>query len=301
MSYSDLAVAFSTQVASTLANEHKDSFLYSGTALQVIPEDVQRLATQITILDLSRNRISSLPLCMAQFSLLSTLKLRGNALVNISEGIFSGMVALQELDLIDNQLEALPSDLGSVVSLERLALTGNNLVSLPDSITGLTNLRELLLGENKLESLPEDIDNLKSLEKLEAQENNLTRLPQNLTLCSALRSLSVHENQLTTLPDKMWLLESLGALHFHDNPLDESLVPPKLFFKRAKAILSYFLAVSEGRSTYYPISSLVTRGARTLCWCSFIAGARSNHGNFRLFSPLDGCGTTPLATIHFLH
>jgi len=246
--------AFVNQVASTLANEHKDSFSFCATALQIIPDGIQKLATRIVILDLSKNRINTLPSCLAQFSVLSTLKLRGNLLVNIPEGIFPGMVALKELDLVDNELVSVPLDLASVVGLERLALTGNKLVTLPDSITGLSNLRELLLGENQLSELPENINMLTSLEKLEAQENHLTRLPQNLTLCSTLRTLSVHENQITTLPDKMWLLESLGALHLHENPLDESVVPPKLLFKRAKAILSYFLAISEGRSTSFSIA-----------------------------------------------
>lgn len=240
---------FLEQINATVSNANKDSFVFSNSQLQSIPDAIEPLSGRIVLLDLAKNRISTLPQCLSQFALLTTLRLRGNALTIIPEGIIGGLRLLHELDLVDNQLSALPSDLGSAAALEKLYVTGNFLTSLPASLTQLSNLKELVISENQIKELPEDINALNRLEKLDAQENSLTHLPQNLTLCSTLRGLYLQSNQLTTLPDKMWLLESLGALQLHDNPFDESVLPQKLLHKRAKAILSYLLAVSEGRCT----------------------------------------------------
>lgn len=245
----DASAAFIKQVTATLDVALQDSFSFNNSTLQTCPEELNKLATRLAWLDLSKNRICALPNSLSQFSLLTSLRLRANALVNIPEGIFVGLQALQDLDLVDNQLESLPADLGSAQSLERVLLTGNFLTTLPASITTLSNLRELVVAENRLTALPDDIHLLIGLEKLDAQENQLTALPSNITLCPSLQSLSLQANELTELPDKMWLLERLGALHLQDNPFNPAVIPPKLLFKRAKAILAYLLAVSEGRST----------------------------------------------------
>lgn len=240
---------FLEQVSATASSASKDSFVFSNSQLQIIPDSIEQLAGRIVLLDLAKNRISAIPPCLSQFALLTTLRLRANALTEFPEGILGGLRLLQELDLMDNQIDSLPSDLGSAGSLEKLYVTGNFLTSLPDSITQLSNLRELVVSENQITALPDGIGALQSLEKLDAQENALARLPASLTGCVALRALYLQNNQLTELPDKMWLLESLSALQLHENPFDENRLPQKLLFKRSKAILSYLLAISEGRGT----------------------------------------------------
>lgn len=240
---------FLKQVSATTSSASRDTFVFSSAQLETIPDAIEQLSGRIVLLDLAKNRISFVPQCLAQFSLLTTLRLRANALTEFPEGILGGLRLLQELDLVDNQLASLPADLGLAGSIEKLYATGNFLTSLPESITQLSNLKELVISENQITALPEGIGALQHLEKLDAQENALTVLPPSLTSCVALRALYLQNNQLNDLPDKMWLLESLSALQMHENPFDENRLPQKLLFKRSKAILSYLLAISEGRST----------------------------------------------------
>lgn len=240
---------FLEQVSATASSASKDTFIFSNTQLTTIPEAIDQLSGRIVLLDLAKNRINSLPPCLSQFALLTTLRLRANAITEFPEGILGGLRLLLELDLMDNQLSSLPSDLGSAASLEKLYVTGNFLTSLPESVTNLTNLRELVVSENRITALPDGMSAFSRLEKLDAQENALTHLPDSLTACSTLRSLFLQNNKLTTLPDQMWLLESLSALQLHENSFDENRLPQKLLFKRSKAILSYLQAISEGRCT----------------------------------------------------
>lgn len=60
----------------------------------------------------------------------------------------------QALNLMCNQLGALPAEIGALTGLRILGLKSNALTQLPDSFTRLTGLVELFITDNKLETLP---------------------------------------------------------------------------------------------------------------------------------------------------
>jgi hypothetical protein len=63
------------------------------------------------------------------------------------------------LNLNDNQLTSLPSEVGNLSSLRRLFLTDNRLTSLPPEIGRLSSLEALDLASNQLVSLPSSFFN----------------------------------------------------------------------------------------------------------------------------------------------
>ncbi len=67
------------------------------------------------------------------------------------------------LDLYNNQLISLPTEIGSLTALKTLHLRSNQLISLPTEIGSLTALTTLDLSNNQLISLPTEIVQLQNL------------------------------------------------------------------------------------------------------------------------------------------
>lgn len=64
---------------------------------------------------------------------------------------------LQQLDLSENKLEALPEEIGGLASLTDLVLSKNSLEQLPNSFGRLTRLSILKLDQNRLVHLTPNI------------------------------------------------------------------------------------------------------------------------------------------------
>lgn len=142
------------------------------------------LARPLHELDLSANRISSLPAEFADHfhNTLRVLKLSANDL-NTSARALSprgGMAPLyrltllQELDLSNNQLAELPSAFSHFRELHTLDLRRNQFYSLPTVLLGLPRLSSLLMGYNKLQSLPSLQRLAGSLCILDVSNNSIT-------------------------------------------------------------------------------------------------------------------------------
>ena len=73
-----------------------------------------------------------------------------NKITNIPLGIFSRATALTKLNMKENQLTALPLDVGSWVNMVELSLGTNQLTKVPDDIRFLQKLEVLILSNNVL-------------------------------------------------------------------------------------------------------------------------------------------------------
>ena len=157
---------------------------------------------------------------------------------------FAGLSALTELQLISDQISALPEDVfGGLDSLEVLLISISELQELPDNVfDGLGSLRDLTVGErpfrvadevvpvHQLSALPEDVfDGLDSLEELHLYGNQLAVLPEDVfDGLDSLELLNLVDNQLSALPEDVFDgLDSLEGLYLHVNNL--SSLPEDVF------------------------------------------------------------------------
>ena len=144
----------------------------------------------------------------AHLATITSLNLRTKGISELKAGDFDGLSALQEIELAQNQLRTLPTEIFS----------------------GLSSLRILYLNQNQLTLLPEKLfDGVTSLEHLYLNNNQLILLPEKLfNGLVALRQINLHTNQLTSLPPKVFSgLPSLIEIFLRNNQLTD--VPADVF------------------------------------------------------------------------
>ncbi len=157
---------------------------------------------------------------------------------------FSMLQNLKELHLNNNQITAIPEEVGGLIRLTHLYINSNDvlmsiheeigktalqylhanhneLTSLPNEITNLTDLKELLFFKNKINQLPsQGMEKLVNLEKLHLHENNaLTVLPEGISAWTELKELLLNDNLLETVPNGLKNLVNLTALTLYNNHL----------------------------------------------------------------------------------
>ena len=156
---------------------------------------------------------------------LQMLNLNNNLLTALPVGIFAGLTALEGLYLSDNNLTALSAGaFASLAELETLDLSGNSLTALPaGAFAGLTALQSLYLDSNSLAALPEGVFNgLILLETLYLDDNSLVELPPDTFAgLAALETLNLSGNSLMALSAGAFagLTTTLRALFLNDNKL----------------------------------------------------------------------------------
>jgi len=118
------------------------------------------------------------------------LKLRRRSYTEIPQDVFL-FRNLRELDLGNNRIVLIPSEINKLQKLEFLVLERNRLTSVSQQVGELKSLRYLDFGLNKIASLPKEIGNLANLEFLQIWGNELTVLPPNLSKLEKLKWLDM--------------------------------------------------------------------------------------------------------------
>ncbi len=134
----------------------KDYLLDTLGTRYLLATSLEALDEQTRALDLSRQKLDSLPAQLGNYPALQVLLLEGNQLRELPPSI-KVLSNLQSLILYDNQLSSLPKEIGQLSNLQELNLSFNQLTSLPKEIGQLANLQSLILGGNQLSSLPTKI------------------------------------------------------------------------------------------------------------------------------------------------
>ncbi|CAL4075808.1 unnamed protein product [Meganyctiphanes norvegica] len=217
--------------------------------------------TTLEHLDLTRNKIGELPPgTFQQLSGLKTLKLGVNSIRKVEIDAFEGLVALETLQLDDddilspvhftalakvptltkltldyNRLGVISSDsLRTVTKLHVLSMAHNILREIPQgTFTNFTELENLNLYGNKLQNLvPESLAGLRdTLKQLNLGRNLLSELPQ--FDFPQLNRLILSKNNITSLPsDAFVLLPELKTLDLSENNLSE--LPISLLYPISK-------------------------------------------------------------------
>lgn len=171
--------------------------------LTEFPDAILDLADSLEILDLSNNHLHRLPASFAklhklkiafftrnQFETfpgilrdcprLSMVSFKGNALQHIPEGVLSPTI--RWLILTDNQLPALPADMGHLGQLQKCMLAGNRLRALPEELANCQRLELIRLSANQLQVLPDWLLTLPRLAWLAYAGNPCARVGQGRSL-----------------------------------------------------------------------------------------------------------------------
>ena len=123
----------------------------SGNKLSALPDDLPRLH-KLRVLFCSDNLFTTLPAVLGQCSHLSMVGFKANQIQELPAAALSP--ALRWLILTDNQIGALPPEIGQCTLMQKLMLAGNQLTELPETLANCTKLELLRIAANRLTTLP---------------------------------------------------------------------------------------------------------------------------------------------------
>lgn len=130
--------------------------------------------------------------------------------------LFSG---LQKLELQDNLLEHLPSNIAHLQQCFSLNLYNNPMRYLPASFANLTNLQFLYFSEGHMEHMPPEIFQLSHLQWLSFSKMHLVDIDSRIGQLKHLTWLYLRDNHITVLPENFYKLVKLRELFIEHNPL----------------------------------------------------------------------------------
>ena len=158
---------------------------------------------------------------------LQILNASNSSLINIKP--LSDLTNLRSLDLSDNNLKSIPSEISALKQLESINLEGNSIESYPDVLSELTSLKKLDLSHTNIKNLPESFGNLTSLEELilpawiaefpesfvnlkEIKKLVTSILPKNLGEFKKLETFILRDGKMEVLSDSLMELKNLKTL-----------------------------------------------------------------------------------------
>lgn len=183
--------------------EKTGALSFSDQKIEKFPPELTKVVGNLRTLDLSGNRIKTLPENIGAFKMLKTLT------------------------MTKNQLEGLPHDMGKLVKLENLNLGFNLLATIPSTLSQLKNLKEVHLSHNRLKSFPPALLGLKQLNLVDLSSNSITALPQGIHKLEA-TELVMNQNQISVIHEDISLCPRLRTLRLEENCLTLQAIPTPL-------------------------------------------------------------------------
>ncbi|KAG8126117.1 hypothetical protein E2320_021368 [Naja naja] len=164
-------------------------FQLTGKGLSEFPEDLQKLASNLRTIDLSNNKLESLPPFIGKFSVLKSLALNHNRLTALDN------LQLKTLSLSGNKLQTIPVQLCSLHHIDVVDLSRNQIQNIPDTIGELQAI-ELNLNQNQISQISSQISRCPRLKVLRLEENclELSVLPQSILSDSQISLLAAEGN-----------------------------------------------------------------------------------------------------------
>uniref|UniRef100_A0A674HUS3 Calponin-homology (CH) domain-containing protein n=1 Tax=Terrapene triunguis TaxID=2587831 RepID=A0A674HUS3_9SAUR len=187
--------------------------------------------------DLSKNRLTEVPMELCHFVSLETLNLYHNCIKIIPDAIVN-LQMLTYLNLSRNQLSSLPACLCGL-PLKVLIASNNKLGSLPEEIGQLKQLMELDVSCNEITTLPQQIGQLKSLRELNIRRNYLKVLPQELIELPLVK-FDFSCNKVLVIPVCFRKMVQLQVLLLENNPLQS---PPAQICIKGKVHIFKYLSI----------------------------------------------------------
>ena len=128
---------------------------------------------------------------------------------------------LEFLEMDSNNISTIPSEIGDLSNLLLFSISSNNITSIPGSLGKLKKLRILSLSENSIDSIPNSLQNLTLLTHLLLFENLVTQLPDFLAAYKEMKVIDIGGNFIIDLPTDIGNLSKLQKLDISYNLIEE--------------------------------------------------------------------------------
>lgn len=175
LQYYYISGSFSTMPSSMYGRMFYLKRFIIDAELTSLPDDFKYL-NRVQELDLSNNKLVTIPSAVFQMVGLKRLLLNNNPLTDISPDV-EKLVNLEHLECQNGKIKELPETLGKLLVLEDLALDNNLIERIPIGLTNSKSLKSLTMESNYLKSIPEQIVNMFKLEYLVIIYNPISDLP----------------------------------------------------------------------------------------------------------------------------
>jgi Leucine-rich repeat (LRR) protein len=141
-------------------------YLFISCSIEAIPSQLFVQLTDLLFLDLSHNRLETLPPQTRRLVNLQTLILNGNPMANYQMRQLPSLTALRSLQVRDTQRSVLniPSSLEALLDVGEVDLSQNGLSRIPDGLFVLPTLRRLNMSNNIMTELHSAIGKYRDIE-----------------------------------------------------------------------------------------------------------------------------------------
>lgn len=236
-----------------------------------ISKDEMQFCTQLTELDLSNNRLYSVPAIISSLPGLHLLDLTFNQIKNISCVDFSNLTQLRTLQIFRNDISLIENfAFKDLKTLATLTIGSNRFFLNGYFKKYLHKLESLDLANNKLDSVHSgDFESLKSLRNLSLPDNQISFIePGSFNGLTNLIFLNLQSNKLSQSSIKHSVfsrLPNLKTLLLNNNYISydsqEALVQPPFQYLRKLKTLNIF---SQGHKGMRYLPSNLFKGLRSL-------------------------------------
>ncbi|KAG1676077.1 hypothetical protein FOA52_014942 [Chlamydomonas sp. UWO 241] len=164
----------------------------------------------VGVLNLSFNRLASLPAALGASPVLQQMYLANNELENLPDSF--SQLPMVDLFLSENKFTTIPKAVFGMAKLSKLSIACCRLTSVPDRLAEVTSLRFLDLSFNLLTTLPDSVAALTSLNALNVSFNPLAGFPGVVTQLTSLLELNLDYCGISSLPPGIGDLRRLEGL-----------------------------------------------------------------------------------------
>jgi Leucine-rich repeat (LRR) protein len=199
-----------------------ESLNLSKNKIKTVPDEIDQYQ-ELCVLDLSDNALEALPVNLGKLPKLSRLNISGNPINKmLPEELADLLVARKTI----KEGQEVPKGLKLIISPDQKRF-------LPYKLTASLNIDivtlppQVNLDGQELKKLPSDLFEKTSLEHLSANNNCLDSLSEDIKKLTNLTKLSLANNNLTTLPEGLDALTKLINLNVSDNEF--STFPDQIF------------------------------------------------------------------------
>lgn len=151
------------------------TLILDKTPLESLPTDLVKLQN-LRVLILHRNGLKNVPDELVSLKHLKAIYVGGSPALDFRRliQVLSQLPLLEGIGLDDNNMHAVPDNIGSLKGCKRLGLSSNDLTTVPAQVSSLVSLESLDLYNNRLRELPPEIRELRSLKRIFVKDSGLS-------------------------------------------------------------------------------------------------------------------------------